>query len=121
MLAMAQLHDPQVHPPPPGAPKRIWAMSDLHTDCPENLKFVEKVDPLAHREDTLLVAGDVSDDVNVVRHTLRCLRAKFAAVFYTAGNHELWVVRQKLQKDLDSLKKLKQLDEMCAQEGIETR
>lgn len=96
-------------------------MSDLHTDSSENLKFIEEIDPVAHRKDALLVAGDVSDSVDVVRHTLRALRAKFAAVFYVAGNHDLWVVRRTSPKGVDSLEKLQQLDEMCNQEGIETR
>ena len=48
------------------------------------------------------VAGDVSDDLDVLAKTLGLLQTQWAHVFYTFGNHELWVRRG--QQDLyDSL------------------
>jgi hypothetical protein len=39
----------------------------------------------------IVIAGDVSHDINVLRWTLRTLKSKYAEVVYTPGNHELWV------------------------------
>ncbi len=43
------------------------------------------------REYVLLVSGDVSDELGALEQALACLAAKFAAVFYCVGNHELWI------------------------------
>lgn len=40
---------------------------------------------------TLLLAGDVSDDLQTLETTLRILTHKFTHVFFTVGNHELWL------------------------------
>lgn len=39
----------------------------------------------------LLLAGDISDDLDVIRHSLVTVRQTFQTVFYIPGNHELWV------------------------------
>ncbi len=39
------------------------------------------------------LAGDVSDDLEILHQTLSLLRDRWAHVFYTFGNHELWVRR----------------------------
>ena len=39
----------------------------------------------------MVVSGDVSDELGALEQALGCLAAKFAAVFYCVGNHELWV------------------------------
>ena len=41
--------------------------------------------------DVLLLAGDISDDLDVIRHSLATVRQAFQTVFYVPGNHELWV------------------------------
>mmetsp|Transcript_9707 Transcript_9707/g.16966 ORF Transcript_9707/g.16966 Transcript_9707/m.16966 type:complete len:490 (+) Transcript_9707:70-1539(+) len=98
--------------------QRLWAISDIHTDYAANLAMIEKLDPVAYHKDVLIVAGDIADDLDVFRKTLRSLRSKFAFVFFVAGNHDLWVRKQ---KGTDSFQKLQQLDEICKEEGVETR
>ncbi len=39
----------------------------------------------------LLLAGDASEDIRVLRLTLTCLRDTFGKVFFLPGNHELWL------------------------------
>ena len=46
---------------------------------------------LTRPNDVLLLAGDISDDLDVIRHSLFTLRQTFQTVFYIPGNHELWV------------------------------
>ena len=41
--------------------------------------------------DTLIVAGDVSHSIDVVRETLQVLVAAFGSVWFVPGNHDLWV------------------------------
>jgi Icc-related predicted phosphoesterase len=98
---------------------RVWAISDIHTDVHKNLRAVEEIDSIAYREDALIVAGDIADDPEVVRHTLRGLRSKFKSVFFVAGNHDLWI--RGAQVGMDSLKKIQLLDKICEEEGVDTR
>ena len=41
--------------------------------------------------DVLIVAGDVSDNMDTLRTTLTLLCSKFGWVFFCPGNHDLWV------------------------------
>jgi len=119
-LAIGDMAD-QLLGPSSGAQtvERLWAMSDVHTDTKENLDFISRLDPLAFRSDGLIVAGDVSDDMSIVRLTLRSLRSKFARVFFVPGNHELWVGRRRSDGCADSLQKLAALEQLCAEEGVD--
>lgn len=45
----------------------------------------------ALRHDVLVVSGDVSDELAALEAALGTLASRFGAVFYTPGNHELWV------------------------------
>ena len=60
-----------------------------------------------YREDALIVAGDVSDDLAVLRTTLRLLAARWKHVFFTPGNHDLWTRRAEWER-YDSLGELDQ-------------
>lgn len=52
--------------PPCQAGNRVYLVSDLHTDYAENMDWVEALGQRqGHQEDTLIVAGDVSDDLQV--------------------------------------------------------
>jgi hypothetical protein len=41
--------------------------------------------------DALIVAGDVSHDLEVLRRTLHSFKDRFGHVFFVPGNHELWI------------------------------
>eukprot|EP00927_Polykrikos_kofoidii_P061874 TRINITY_DN5669_c0_g1_i1.p1 TRINITY_DN5669_c0_g1~~TRINITY_DN5669_c0_g1_i1.p1 ORF type:complete len:420 (+),score=50.89 TRINITY_DN5669_c0_g1_i1:127-1386(+) len=105
------------------AVKRVWAMSDVHTDAPENLRFLERIDEREHQNDVLILAGDVSDSGTIMRQTLRLLKSRFAHVFFVPGNHDLWLTSRPNDdwpKFDDSFGKLDHIRRVCREEGVET-
>lgn len=48
---------------------------------------------LSTQDHVLLLPGDISDDIDMVRETLAVLRRGFREVCFTPGNHDLWVRR----------------------------
>jgi 3',5'-cyclic AMP phosphodiesterase CpdA len=94
---------------------RILAISDLHTDFKENMRLVEEIPDSSHAGDALIVAGDIADRIEVIKHTLSVLRSKFKMVFYTPGNHELWTRNE----GCDSIEKLSRILSLC--EGLDVR
>jgi predicted phosphohydrolase len=95
---------------------RVFAISDLHTDFKENRLVVERLPDDTFTADTLIVAGDVADRLEVIEYTLALLRSKFRQVCYVPGNHELWV----RDGAYDSLEKLRRVLEACRRVGVET-
>jgi len=96
---------------------RVFCVSDLHSDFHENWLLLDRLPSREYSRDTLIVAGDVADKFDTIRRTLELLRSKFARVFYTPGNHELWV-----RGDWrNSLQKLEQLLELCDSLDVLTR
>ncbi|KXZ54749.1 hypothetical protein GPECTOR_4g819 [Gonium pectorale] len=55
------------------------------------MAWLHRLSTTAFRRDVLIVAGDVSDDLQELRYTLTVLKRRFAIVFFCPGNHELWV------------------------------
>ena len=84
---------------------RVLLLSDLHTDYEENRHWVERIasDGGEGAGTMIIIAGDVSHDLEYLRWTLRKLRRHFDEVVYTPGNHELWLDRGRRQNQkLDS-------------------
>lgn len=97
-------------------PVRLWAVSDIHTDSKENMSWVETLSDSKYLNDVLVVAGDISSNMILLETTLRVLVSKFSIVFFTPGNHDLW-----LEGDYeDSLRKLSEIRRMCARIGVFT-
>src|SRR5262245_11818692 len=88
---------------------RIFAISDLHTDFRENWAFIHRNLREAYQRDTLIVAGDIADNLEIIGSTLELLRAKFARVCYVPGNHELWT----RGPSEDALQKLDDVRRLC--------
>ena len=95
---------------------RVFATSDLHTDYKENFLWLTELSDTAYRNDTLIVAGDVSDRLEIIRQTLLLLRSKFRHVLFTPGNHELWV----RNSELNSIEKFHQVLKLCESIGVVT-
>ncbi|HEX5868988.1 MAG TPA: metallophosphoesterase family protein, partial [Longimicrobium sp.] len=95
---------------------RIYAISDLHTDFRENRAALERAGLAGHRDDALIVAGDIADGEAVLRDTLQWLAARFAEVFFVPGNHELWVRGE----ERDSMEKFHAVLRLCDQAGVRT-
>ena len=72
---------------------RVHAVSDVHTDHASNLAWVEALagERASLRDDVLLLAGDVSDDLGTLERTLAPLAGAFGAVAFVPGNHDVWV------------------------------
>jgi predicted phosphodiesterase len=95
---------------------RIYAISDLHTDFRENREALERAPMGGHRDDVLIVAGDVADSETVLRDTLLLLTSRFREVFFVPGNHELWVRGE----PRDSMEKFRAVLRVCDQAGVRT-
>src|SRR5688572_20187548 len=92
---------------------RLFAISDLHTDMASNLEWVDNLDKNRWRQDALIVAGDVSENMTILLATLTILKQRFAEVFFVAGNHDVWDPINSLDK-LDSLyEQLRKLGIRC--------
>lgn len=100
---------------------KVYVISDLHTDYKDNMSWVERHvgEVGCTTKDILIVAGDVSDDLHILRRTLQLLVTAYDKVFYTVGNHELWVRRADRTK-FNSLSKLKAIRDLCNQIGVHT-
>merc|ERR1712185_890393 len=96
---------------------RLFLVSDIHVDAPENMRWVEQLSSTAFLSDALILAGDVSDELQLVEAALRALASKFHTVFFTPGNHDLWVG----PGDGDSMEKLSTLLALCDSLGVATR
>ena len=70
---------------------RVFACSDIHVDYRENWAWCQQLSSSAYLGDVLIIAGDVSDDSAKLRETFSLLKGKFAEVFFTIGNHDLWI------------------------------
>jgi predicted phosphodiesterase len=93
----------------------IFAWSDLHTDYAKSLERIAQLSQQDYREDSILLAGDISHQVSTIETTLRLFTQRFRHVFFVPGNHDLWLYRKDYP---DSLQKLDVLRSMCDQCGV---
>ncbi|WP_089940280.1 metallophosphoesterase family protein [Candidatus Entotheonella palauensis] len=107
---------PPLRDPAEQAP-RVWAISDIHTDIKQNRTWLYALSKTAYLRDTLILAGDVCDRLEILRDTLAHVRSLFSAVCYVPGNHELWVRRR---ESPDSIAKFWQIRRLCQTLGIHT-
>ena len=97
---------------------RVFALSDIHIDYPDNMTWIRRLSEREYREDALVLAGDATHDMDRLETALTILKRKFAAVFFVPGNHELWIMDNGAG---DSLQKFHQILKRCDRLGIETR
>jgi 3',5'-cyclic AMP phosphodiesterase CpdA len=88
---------------------RVYAISDVHTDYRDNLQLLTRV--ARYPDDALILAGDVSDRLSILRQTFSVLLERFRYVFYVPGNHEMWIRGGEYE---DSLQKFHGILELCA-------
>lgn len=65
---------------------RIFAVSDVHTDYTQNLEWIKSLSNSNYINDVIIVAGDISQQINLIKSTLTILKTKFKYVFYCTGN-----------------------------------
>lgn len=98
---------------------RLFAISDLHADYPTNRALIDQVPSDIYQGDVLIVAGDISHDLEIVDVVLAELRRKFGAVFFVPGNHELWL--RSGDSAGTSVDKFFQVIELCERLGVYTQ
>jgi 3',5'-cyclic AMP phosphodiesterase CpdA len=67
---------------------RLFATSDLHISHRQNHEALEALG--TYPDDWLIVAGDVGERAEHLALALDLLVPRFARIFWTAGNHDLW-------------------------------
>lgn len=73
-----------------------------------------------YKHDTIIIAGDVSDDITTLTKTLQAFASAFKHTFFIPGNHDIWVRRTE-RGSYDSLGKLAKINDICAQLGVHTK
>ncbi|RDD45574.1 hypothetical protein TrispH2_003517 [Trichoplax sp. H2] len=99
---------------------RIFAISDLHVDYGQNWAVVNDWSDTDYNNDVLILAGDVTDSLELLKSTLILLRQKFAQVCFVPGNHDVWV-RKHRDGDTNSIAKFGQILNLCQRIGIKTK
>ena len=96
---------------------RVYALSDLHVDYKRNMSLLQQISDVEYVDDALLLAGDISDDLDRLKRCLAHLRAKFRYVFFVPGNHDLWVRRNDC---VDSVEKFWRILSLCQSLNVNT-
>jgi predicted phosphodiesterase len=91
---------------------RIYAISDLHVDYPDNYKWVINLSKSDYQDDVILIAGDVTHELDRLEDVLTLFKLRFKYVFYVPGNHELWLRGNEFT---DSIAKFRAIEEICQQ------
>ena len=99
--------------------RNVYAVSDIHAEYQENMQWCDALSSKDYSRDVLIVAGDVADSLEVFEEAMGKLVARFGLVFFTPGNHELWIRRDGTQ-GADSIEKLQKLDQACSRLGVLT-
>jgi len=104
------------------ATKFVFAVSDLHTDHRRNWELVQGLEQRREElaQSVIIVAGDVSTDLTVLRRTLRFLKGLFLEVFFVPGNNELRLTEEEAAEGITSLEKFARVLAVCEQEGVRT-
>lgn len=102
-----------------GCKVKVFAISDLHVDYAVNSRWVANLSTTQYRDDVFIIAGDVSDSLQLLEWTLKAMAARFKKVLYVPGNHELWVVRD--DRATTSLAKFADVCAVVEQSGASMR
>jgi len=103
----------------PRGSSKVYAMSDLHFDHKHNDEWVGNIDLFQFQEDVLIVAGNIADTLASLVRCLKALKAKFRRVFFTPGNHEMWIHPTESAKFPDSIAKFNAILEVCSDLGVD--
>ena len=92
---------------------RVFALSDIHVDYQENEQWLLELSLKDYQEDILILAGDVTDNLNLLERCFRDLSSKFQKVLFVPGNHELWVHRDSISSSIEKYQKTCELAMNC--------
>jgi predicted phosphodiesterase len=94
---------------------RVFAISDLHVDYQANARWVARLSAHEYTQDVLILAGDVSSDLDKFKWCLDVLQGRFLQVLFTPGNHDLWVALDR--RPWDSFQKFETLRGLVQNHG----
>ena len=94
---------------------KVYAISDLHIDYEENRQWVYNLSQSEYKDDILVLAGDVTDEIPLIEEVLLFLKKCFREVLYVPGNHELWTFRN---NGMNSLEKFELIKTIAENNGI---
>ncbi len=94
---------------------RVFAVSDLHVDYQDNRQWVATLSAVDYLDDILILAGDVTDELSLLKECFCELAKKFLKVLFVPGNHELWVSRA---KSINSIEKYQQICNVAKEHDI---
>ncbi|NKB32184.1 MAG: metallophosphoesterase [Pseudomonadales bacterium] len=97
---------------------KVYTVSDIHVDYPENMEWILSLDSASFLEDILIVAGDVSHDLQDLSRVFSSLVTKFKSVHFIPGNHELWIEQDKYDC---SLEKFDAVQRISNEHGVQTK
>lgn len=83
---------------------RIFAISDLHVDFDENRKWVFNLSQQDYKDDGLILAGDITDNLDLLKKTFEVLKNRFREIFFVPGNHDLWVRHNSIPDSLEKFR-----------------
>lgn len=101
---------------------RVFAVSDIHLDYPENQRWLLDLSAFDFQSDILILAGDVTDNLALLSYCFEVLVQKFLKVLFVPGNHELWVNRVGTREasNISSLEKHNKVVKLAIGHGIVT-
>tara|TARA_A100001037_G_C15056815_1_gene592769 strand:- start:16 stop:849 length:834 start_codon:yes stop_codon:yes gene_type:complete len=97
---------------------RLLAISDLHLSKSVSLDVINEIN--SHRDDWLILAGDIAENIEFFGASLEILTGKFAKLIWVPGNHELWTEPGYSEKPLRGLKKYEVLVDIAKKHGVVT-
>lgn len=108
--------------------QRIFAISDLHTDNIDNLKWLRencsRSNPLAPTsKDALIIAGDISHELSKLSEAFSIIQENCDChIFFVFGNHEAWIGGNEMDSlgITTSLQKLEVVNALCRKHGVHT-
>ncbi|HET9284175.1 MAG TPA: metallophosphoesterase [Candidatus Angelobacter sp.] len=97
---------------------RIFAISDLHLDYPENAEWCSTISEQEYKSDVLLLGGDISSELASVQWCFSRLTKCFNRVLFVPGNHDLWQKRDGTSRT--SIDKFRLICTMANDHGVAT-
>lgn len=79
---------------PIAAAMKVFVVSDVHSDHDANMDWLRGLSATQYKQDTLICAGDVTDNLEIFQTSMSLLKDKFGDVFFVPGNHDLWCRRK---------------------------
>lgn len=104
--------------------RRVYCLSDLHTDHVLNLEWLRKRMEKTEKnctlgsQDLLVIAGDISHDEETFAETIQCLQSTNCQVVFVVGNHEAWLTKEERDAGIDSIQKLESVYQVCREYGV---